>query len=89
MDEQPDSTEMVSEFFGERQGFSDQPRDALTQGVVEAFDVVGLTTFFADMVQRLGIEDGVVSLPEVHISLGVQVALGQALPESERSLIVT
>lgn len=42
VDEQPDSADVVDELFGEGQGFPNQPRAALAQSVVEAFDVVGL-----------------------------------------------
>ena len=36
-----DGADMIGEFFGEREGLSRQTGKALSQGVVEAFDVVG------------------------------------------------
>lgn len=80
MDEEPDSTEVVIKLFGEGKGFTNQPRDTLSKGVIETLDVIGLTTFFANVVECFGIEDSVVSFPEVHVGVGVQIALGQALP---------
>ena len=47
-DEILDSTDMVGQLFGERQGFADQPGNTLPQGVVEAFNVIGFPGFLCD-----------------------------------------
>jgi hypothetical protein len=37
MDKVADSPDVVGKFFGEREGFANEPRTVLTNGVIEAF----------------------------------------------------
>jgi hypothetical protein len=46
-DELRDRTNVVSEFLGERQRFTDQTREALAQRVIEALDMIGFQVCFA------------------------------------------
>jgi hypothetical protein len=45
VDEERDGTDVVSQFLGERQRIAHQTRNALSQGVVEAFNVIGFAGF--------------------------------------------
>ena len=47
-DEILDSTDMVGQLFGKRQGFAHQTRDALPQRVIEALDVIGFPGVLRD-----------------------------------------
>ena len=47
-DEELDGTDMVCERFGKRQRLAHQAGHALSQRIVEALDVIGLTRQFAD-----------------------------------------
>ena len=42
VDEVSDASDVIGEFLGKRESFSDQARAALAQGVVKALDVIGL-----------------------------------------------
>jgi len=68
VDEGPDSADVVIEVFGEGEGFPDKSRASLPQGVVEAFDMVGLSRLLADLVEGIGVEDSPVSFPVVGLS---------------------
>ena len=80
VNEQPDCGDVVIKLFREGQGFSDQAGAALAEGTVETLDVIGLAAVFADMVQSFGVENGVISTPEIDIGFSIEVAVGQALP---------
>jgi len=54
MDKIPDCPEMIVQFFGERQRFSDQPRYALPQRIVEPFNMTGFATGFVHRPMPLG-----------------------------------
>ena len=43
MDEQPDSPNMIMQFLRKRECLPDKSRAALSEGVIKAFNVVGLT----------------------------------------------
>jgi hypothetical protein len=47
-DEILDSTDVVGQLFGERQRFAHQTGNALSQGIVEMFNVIGLARFLCD-----------------------------------------
>jgi hypothetical protein len=61
-DEILDRTDVMGQFLGERQRFSDQTRDALSQRVIEALDIIG----FPGMLR-----DGFVSLRRNDTAIGV------------------
>jgi len=42
-DEELDGTDVVRQFFGERQRVAHQTRNAWSQGVIEAFDMIRFT----------------------------------------------
>ena len=44
-DEELDGTDVVSQFLGERQRVAHQTRNALSQGIVEVFNVIGFAGF--------------------------------------------
>lgn len=48
MKEVPNGTHMIGEIFRERQRFSDEPRDPLSEGAIKPFDVISLARFFTD-----------------------------------------
>jgi len=43
----PNCPNVVTQLLGERQGFPHQAPDPLPQGVVEALNIVGFSSFFA------------------------------------------
>jgi len=45
VDEELDGTDVVSQFLGDRHRVAHQTRNALSQGVVEAFNVIGFAGF--------------------------------------------
>ena len=48
MDEKPQCTDVILELFGKRQGFAHETSTALAEGVVEALNMVGETSLFAN-----------------------------------------
>jgi hypothetical protein len=40
VDKEPNSSDMIVKFLGERQGFTNKPTCALTQRAVKAFDIL-------------------------------------------------
>ena len=47
-DEILDGTDMVGQLFGKREGFAHQTGNALSQGIVETFNVIGFPGFLCD-----------------------------------------
>lgn len=76
VDEEPDSPNVVSQGFGEGQGFANQPRNPLSKGVVETLDVVGQAGFFIHLMVAFVVEDGGIGFPEVGVGLGIQITIG-------------
>ena len=74
VDKNPDGADMVIQLFGKCQRLPDQTRHPVTQGVVEAFDVVGKAAVFTcrDVVVRVA--DG-----------RLVVGFGQRVPQSLRA----
>jgi hypothetical protein len=50
--EVPNSTNMIIEFFGKRDAGSDQAREALSEGMIELFNMISLTGFFTNGTAR-------------------------------------
>lgn len=47
-DEILDGTAMIGQLFGEGERVTHQPRDALSEGVIETLNTIGFTDFFRD-----------------------------------------
>jgi hypothetical protein len=43
----PNRANMIAQFFRERQGFTNQVSDPLSQSVIEPFNIAGFIRFFA------------------------------------------
>lgn len=61
----------------------------MTESTVETFDMVSLAAVFADMMECFGVEDRIVSAPEIHIGLSIEVAVGEALPEADSTFVIS
>lgn len=48
VDKKPQRTTMILELFGKGEGFADQTSTTLSKGVVEALNMVGEASLFAD-----------------------------------------
>ena len=68
MNKEPYSADVVFDFLGERQRFSHQSGNSLTKSVVQAFDMVGLSTFFTDGVMALAGENTGIGRPEIRVA---------------------
>lgn len=68
-------------FFGIGQCFAHQSADALTQRVVESFDVVGQTGFFAHFEMRL-FGDAIIGPPKVAETPTAQILVRQLSPQT-------
>ena len=66
--------------FGEGQGFADIPAEALTQGVVPAFDMGGLAAFFTDTVVSLRRECLFIRFPEIAICRAFFIGIRYFIP---------
>ena len=86
MDKKPDGADMVIQLFGKCQRLPDQTRHTVTQGVVEAFDVVGKAAVFTCRDMAVFGEDLGIGLPIVRVADGrLSVGFGQRVPQSLRA----
>lgn len=86
MNEIPNRANMVFQAFREGEGSPDQAGHALTQCVVEAFDVAGLAAVLPGWPVSGGGEDGPVGLPEIGVAdRAPLVGLGQGIPQGLRT----
>lgn len=68
--------------LGEREGLADEAGQALTEGVVEALDMVGRAGVFADGPMLFVGEHGPVSPPKVGVDDATPVAVGDCPPQA-------
>ena len=71
MDKIPNGTDMISQFFGERQGFADQAGAALANGIVEPFNERGLATGFVNCFMTFGRQDAGIGFEKIGIAHGL------------------
>ena len=89
MNEIPNRTNMVGQLFGERQRFAHQTTNPLAQRVVQALDMIRLTTLLADRSMSFGRQDRSVSVPEIAVAdRTLSIDWREALPECLRSDVV-
>jgi len=82
VDKKPDGADMVIQLFGKCQRLPDQTRHPVTQGVVEAFDVVGKAAVFTCRDVAVFGEDLGIGLPIVRVADG-RLAVGFSGSESQ------
>jgi hypothetical protein len=70
VNEIPDRTNMIRQLLRKRQGFAHQTRTALTERVVEAFNVSGLTTGFINGLMPFGGQNAGIGLQKVGLANG-------------------
>lgn len=81
-DEEQVQAEQVHPFgFGERQGFPDEPGQALPDGVVEPLDMVGQAGLFTDRPVLFVGDDVLIGLLEVSVDDAPAVVLGNGTPQ--------
>jgi len=67
MNKEPERANMVLELLGKREGVADQASTALAEGVIEAFNMIGQASFFADRTMTFGGKDLGIGLPKVSV----------------------
>ena len=67
VDKKPEGTDMVLELFGKRQSFTHESSTALAKGVIEAFNMVGQASPFANRPVAFSGKDFDVRLPEIGV----------------------
>ena len=70
-DEELDGTNVVLDLLREGQGVADEAGETLSQGVVEALDMIGLPRFFRDGLVALSRDDALVHFILVRVKSGV------------------
>jgi len=76
VDEVPNRPNVVFQLFGEGQGFAYQSRNSLSEGIVEALNVVGLSRFFTHLMQFVVVEYGRIGFPIIGVGYGFKIAIG-------------
>jgi CheY-like chemotaxis protein len=67
VDKVPEGADVIDQLFRERERLSDEAATALAQGVVEALDMIGLATLFADCSMPFGRKNCRVGLPKISV----------------------
>ena len=67
VDKEPERTDVILELFGKGQCFADEAGTTLTESVIEAFDMVGQASLFADRTMPFGRKDFGIGLPEIGV----------------------
>lgn len=67
MDKVPERADVIDYLFRKRERLSDKAATALAQGVVEALDMIGLATLFADGSMTFGRKHCCVGLPKIRV----------------------
>ena len=70
MNEIPDGTDMIGQFFRERKGLAHESATALAEGVVVTLDMIGLPTFFADRTAALLRQNCFIRFPIIRVADG-------------------
>ncbi len=82
-----EQTVLVHDFtLGKGERLAHEPRQALTQRIVPALNVIGLTTVFTTSTMLLLGQHLAVTVPEVAIQQTMTIAQGDALPEQTTGL---
>ena len=68
VDEIPNSSDMIFNFFGKRESITDQARYSLSHGAIEPFNIVGFAALFADLQMSFGRENTGIRGPKIGIS---------------------
>ena len=68
VDEIPDGADVIFDLLGTRQCLPHEPRNALPQGAIEPFNMIGPTTLFADSPMSFGRPSGLSSFPEIAVA---------------------
>lgn len=90
MHKTPNGADMVFQFLRERQGFAHQPRDALAQGTVEAFDVIRFASFLTACAMTFGRENGGIGRPKISVGDGaLTINSGQRRPQTLGTRLVS
>jgi len=69
--------------FGKREGFANETRQALAQGIEPAFDMIGLAAFLAYRLMAITGENQGVSAPEVAERIAAFPGAWDALPQAQ------
>jgi hypothetical protein len=89
MNEIPNRTDMIGQLFGKSQRFAHQPPNPLPQRVIDALDMIGLTTLLADRAVPFGRQDHAVGLVEIAVADGtLSIDWREAVPQCLRSDVV-
>ena len=81
-DEELDRTHVVLHLLGEGQGVADEARETLTQGVVEALDMIGFPCFLRDGFVAFRRNDALVYFILIRVKRGViLIYLGDLAPQ--------
>jgi hypothetical protein len=68
MNKVPNGTHVILQIFGERETLPNQTRNPLTQGIVESFNMISLTSLFANSTMTFTGNYCFVRLPKIGIS---------------------
>lgn len=67
VDKVPERADVIDQLFRKRERLSDEAATALAQGVVEALDMIGMATVFADCSMTFGRKNCRVGLPKISV----------------------
>ena len=77
-----DGSDVILYLLGEGQGVADEARQALPQGIIEPFDVVGFPGFLRDRCVALGRDDTLIHVILIRVKRGVcLIDLGYLTPQ--------
>ena len=70
MNKIPDSSDLIIQIFGKREGFPNQAGNPLPKRAIESLDMIGLAAFFSNRMMPAFREYTVVSRPKICIANG-------------------
>ena len=77
-----DSADMIVQFLGEGKTLSHEPRKLLSEGIIEAFDMISLSRFLPNCTMTIRGNHCFIRLPKVSIGNGtLSIDSGQRSPE--------
>jgi hypothetical protein len=68
MKEQPNGPDMIGELFGERQRFTDETTTTLAKSIIEALNMTGFASLFADSLMAFGGQNAGIGLQEIGVA---------------------
>ena len=70
VDEEPERSNVILELFGKRERFAHEAGTALAKSVVEALNMIGEASLFANRTMAFGGKDFGIGLPEIGVEDG-------------------